>query len=223
MEDINWTLEDLELMDKILGPTRFNREQLDLLVNGVGNQRKVLDLCLGFGNLSKLLVEKGNIVYGLDANPATFDYTNNKMGRKANNFHTIEGDVYAIDYQEQFDVVTCASTIGGMDDLDKITSGIHRSLRKNGLAVVTGTERSKQESYIRLYGSEIMQAAESGRLRLTEDEAKRLAKMQDSNDEKEFKDSSKGMKSSLSNNGFQIIDSRDFYDGTCYYLKARKE
>jgi len=54
----------LELLEKMMGFTTFNSEQLNLISKGMKNSTKVLDLGIGLGNLAKLLVEQDKVVYG---------------------------------------------------------------------------------------------------------------------------------------------------------------
>lgn len=220
MVDTEWKLSDLALMDKVTSSVGFNDEQLELLVGGVGTSKKVLDLCLGFGNLASLLVKKGNRVYGLDKNQNSIEYVRQKVGRDNPNFSSVVGDVYKIGFDSEFDVVTCASTIGSMEDVDLISRGVYRSLKSKGKVVLTGMEKSRQERYLQKCTEEIVDKLTSGKLELSDEEAQRIAELK--SESYEFKDSKVKMVNSLTGNGFRILDSRPFYEGIGYYLRAEK-
>lgn len=73
-----WDKLDLGLADKIMSATSFNDEQIRLIAEDLQPANKVLDLCVGFVNLAKVLVEQGKTVYGLDIMPESLEYARKK-------------------------------------------------------------------------------------------------------------------------------------------------
>lgn len=222
MEAVDYELEDFTVMDQILAPTKFNRNQLELLSNGLKSSREVLDLCTGFGNLAKLLVEQGKIVHGYDINPNSLDYTRNKLGNNASNFYPIIGDLNSINIDSRFDYVSCASTLGSIDDLDPITVQIHKTLNPHGNFVLTGIEKSQFDNYKKIMEKDIVELCESGEIKFSKEESDRFLAIVESSNHSDLKDSSQRVSDSLSRNGFKITDKKPFLNGTCYYMVAQK-
>lgn len=164
-----WNKEILELTDRIMSITAFNREQISLIAQGLQPCSRVLDLCTGYGNLAKVLIDQGKTVYGLDIGKESLIYATQKAGRLI----PIKGDVRKLPFNGCFDGVSCASSLG-FKELDCVVEGIYRALNPGGFVAITGVESAEQERGINILGLELLKAYEEGTFKMTMDEAQKV-------------------------------------------------
>ena len=217
-----WDKIDLELIDRILSSTSFNDDQIRLLSEALQSYDKILDLCIGFGNLAKILVGQGKTVYGIDISPRSLEYAKRKVGnQKAGKLYLVEGDGGNLEYDSEFDVVSCASSFC-LSDTDPAACGIYKALRPGGGFAVTGFESCEKQKSMELMQSELSRKIEDGSLVITPEEIEKLQEY-----EKiivpEAEDSSKRVLASLMKNNFQIRRVESFFHDTAYFILAQKE
>ncbi len=217
--DSRWDKVDLELVDRLLSKTDFNNEQIRLISKGLQSCDDILDLCIGFGNLAKILVEQGKTVYGIDISSKSLKYAKRKVGDR--DLLLVQGDVRQLAYaNSKFDGVSCVS---GFDfsDLDPITSSIYHALRPGGYFAVTGAESSEIQRIIEVVQSELTEKVQSGALSFTAKELEKLNKVSELFNLNQVKDSSQRVADSLTKNGFRVNSVESFYENTYYFILAQ--
>ena len=219
----------LELWEKfIAGAGSFNTEQLKLLSEALKDSTKVLDLGIGLGNLAKILVSQGKIVYGVDIRRDSLDYAQRKVGSEGlGKLVLVEKDVRDLNFNNEFDGASIVSNVADFGDLNPIFSGVYRALQNNGYFAMTGVESNHLEKMTELRGKETELAIQEGILFFTPDEVKKLQK-EGKNLEKmkeglsKVIDSSERTTDALIRNGFKVLRKQEFYHDTCYFVLAQK-
>jgi ubiquinone/menaquinone biosynthesis C-methylase UbiE len=218
-----WDKLDLGLADKIISATSFNDEQIRLIAEGLQPQERILDLCIGFGNLAKVLVEQGKTVYGLDIRPESLEYAKRKIGEtKHRSLYLVQGDAQKLKYKSEFDGVSCVSNFG-FPDLDPVTSGIYNALNPRGYFAVTGIESSKLQKHMEAMQSEVTRKIQECALNLTEEEIEQLKEVGAFYDFDQVKDSSQRVIDSLTRNGFKVNRVELFHQESCYFILAQRD
>jgi len=218
MESI-WDNITLRAIDKLISGTSFNNQQIQLLYDGLSDSEVILDLYTGFANLAKKLVENGKEVHGLDINPDSIAYAREKVDfNNKGRFSLHQGSVNHMDYNCEFDGVSCVSSLD-FTDSDNITARINRALRPKGKFAVTsiGDRKAFEENMKR----EIEARISDGSVEFTQEEIARFQEL-DSIFENRTNTSEKGLISALEKNGFAIKDSKRFFYDTCSYILAQK-
>lgn len=221
--DSLWDKLGLELGDRIISATSFNDEQVKLVSEGLHPCDRILDLCIGFGNLAKILVEQGKSVYGIDLRPKSLEYAKRKVGEgRKGSLYLVQGDVQRLGYGSEFDGVSCVSSFG-FPDLDPITSGIYNALNHRGYFAVTGIESSEIQKHVETLQNELTRKIQAGALSFTPEEIEKLKEVSKLVDINQIKDSSQRVNDSLTRNGFQINRVETFYQNTCYFILAQRD
>jgi 2-polyprenyl-3-methyl-5-hydroxy-6-metoxy-1,4-benzoquinol methylase len=99
----------------------------------VGENHKVLDLGCNFGQLGKLLIEKGNEVHGIDISPKAVECSKSLgiMAKVGNLEETIDFE------NQSFDVVVAMEVIEHILDTDFLLYEIYRVLKTEGRLIIT--------------------------------------------------------------------------------------
>ena len=221
--DSLWDKLDLELGDRIISATSFNDEQIKLISEGLQPCYNILDLCIGFGNLAKVLLDQGKNVCGIDIRPKSLEYVKRKVGEgKEGSLYLIQGDIQRLEYESEFDGVSCVSSFV-FPDLDPITSGIYNALRPRGYFAVTGIESSEIQRHVEFMQSELTKKIQDGALSFTPEEIEKVKEVGESFDLNQVKDSSQRVTDSLTRSGFKVNRVEPFYQNTCYFLLAQRD
>ena len=221
MESI-WDLLGLELSDRVMSATSLNDEQIRLLAEGLQPCERIVDLCIGFGNLAKVLVEQGKTVYGVDIAKKSLDYARQKVGDgKTDRLYLIKGDAQRLMFSG-VDGVSCVSSLG-FPNLDPVANGIFNALKQGGYVAVTGLESSKIPQCMEHQGLELRKKYEEGSLRLTKEEIMKFV-------EASAKgmitggmgDSSERVIAAFERQSLRISQVSSFYHDTAYFILAQK-
>jgi|SRR3989344_185024 len=229
MIEITWTKDNLILVEKILSKTTFYKEQMDLISNSLKNSNKILDLGVGFGNLAKILIGQGKKVYGLDISDDSLEYSKSKIASdKLGNFILINNDMRELNYDSEFDAVSCVSNINfnNLLDLEKVVNGVYRALKPNGLFAVTACYSNKMAYYNEISSKEVIPLLENREIEITDTELKIMTEFS----ELQSKSSSESVEGLIYPDSlikflsgkFDPIKIKDFYNETSYLIEAIK-
>ena len=99
----------------------------------VGENHKVLDLGCNFGQLGKLLIEKGNEVHGIDISPKAVECSKSLgiMAKVGNLEETIDFE------NQSFHVIVAMEVIEHILDTDLLLDEIYRVLKTDGRLIIT--------------------------------------------------------------------------------------
>ncbi len=89
---------------------------------------KWLDAPIGSGRLMEEL--KCKEMFGFDRSLTFIDYNN------AKNIKTIQGDIFNMPFDNEFDLITCLHTLFAFDDFKEILKQLVGSLREEGTLIV---------------------------------------------------------------------------------------
>jgi len=221
-----WDTQKLELLDKVFGVLSFSKEQLDAIQKGIGNSHKVLDLCVGFGNLAKRLVEEGRDVYGIDISDDSLDFARKRIGDgHLGELHLIKGNVRKLKYENEFDAATCVSTMNFPNSwlrprLRKVAEGVYKALKPSGVLVFSAFDGSKSRESGPHFHQDWGSAIEDGRLSLSLDE---IALLQTYGGHGSSLKSPEEMSKIFESAGFSTTIIDRLYHDTMYVLAAQKE
>lgn len=220
-----WELWGIELFDKVWSSTGLNSEQTRLIVDALKPTKKVLDIGTGIGNIAKKLVDNGKTVYGIDIDRRNLAYAEAKINNSK--FVPTELDANRIDYEGEFDGVSCASNLGYFGDLKNLINRIYTASRpSSGLFAISGLEASEMRRFGQISGEELQTALKEGKLALSREELSRITESLKSVDlmaslDQQI-DSSERTKNALSEAGFKILRDEKFYQDTAYFILAQK-
>ncbi len=110
-----------------------DQKRIEIIIDLVGNNQKILDIGCGRGEIGQLIKEKGNQVFGLDIVPALVQVAN-REGIKAK---VADIEEEAIPFQEKFDFVLAGEIIEHVFNTQDFLKKISRSLKKNGQLIIT--------------------------------------------------------------------------------------
>lgn len=120
----------IDFTDKF-GPADLIR--INILIQLVGKNKKILDLGCSNGFVSKLIKDKGNDVYGVDISASLVKKTS-RLGIKT---FTADLENEIPFRKETFDVVVAGEVIEHIKDTDKFLQEIYRILKNDGYLVLT--------------------------------------------------------------------------------------
>ncbi len=210
----------LELYDKIWSSTKFSSEQVRLISGALRECSVILDLGTGIGTTAKHLIKEGKTVYSLDISQKSLDYAERRIN--STRFHPLQLDAHELAFVNKFDGAYCASNMSYFENLDLIVSRVHTSLKPKGLFAITGYEKEQMKKWKELSGQESADAITNGQIKLGKNEEELLKYAYQS--EVETRDSSQRTHEALTNHGgFTIMRNEKFYQGTSYFVLARKK
>ncbi len=223
--EFEWNAETLPVADRIFSVPSFANEQLESIVGNVRQRQKILDLCIGFGNLARLLVEVGKEVHGVDISQDSLEYARKKVETSLlGTLNLVKGDVRSLDYINQFDAVTCVGSFGfPYKDKQRVVAGISNALKPGGIVAITGVEQNLQDSFDNLASNELWAALESGEFSFSPAEISVLEKYNILSLNSDGVDSSTSAYSLLRENGFARIRVEHLYHETVYSISAVKK
>jgi 2-polyprenyl-3-methyl-5-hydroxy-6-metoxy-1,4-benzoquinol methylase len=115
---------------------QFGKEIVNLLLDFLPHNSRVLDYACGTGSLTKYLLDAGFIVTSCDLSPTSIEIVNNNYKTHPNflGAHIVEE---IINSNIQFDAVILVELIEHIDDssLTTILSNVHDLLKSKGLAI----------------------------------------------------------------------------------------
>lgn len=143
MENIYSSRLAFSATDKGATLSGLTENQNFFLVNALSDCNRVLDLGVGFGNVTKALLDGGKTVFGLDISKIALDYSLEKVGKElAGRLHLVRGDFRDLPFNSEFDGVSCASNLGARD-AELVLPEVYRSLKNGGIFAVTMLEDQK--------------------------------------------------------------------------------
>ena len=126
----------LYFYDQVLTEERSDREaELIWRLGGLKEGTRVLDLACGHGRLANRLAARGAAVTGLDVTERFLEVARADARDRGVSVDYVHGDVRALPWTEEFDVVVNWFTAFGYFDDDenrRVLEGVHRSLRPGG-------------------------------------------------------------------------------------------
>jgi len=216
-----WDHLGYELGDRVFNNLRFNDEQIRLISEGLREATTVVDLCTGFGNLAKALVDQGKTVYGVDLSSDSIDYVTKKIGRP-NQFYGIQADVNRLPLDdESVDGVSCASSLDLLN-LDSFVSEIYRVVKPSGMISVTGYLSANGEVFIEKVKEELIEKIKEGQLEFSEEEAVLFEEVPDCIPEDLPFDSPEKTRDAFQRQGLSILKEQMFSQDTGYFILAQK-
>jgi len=97
--------------------------------------RKILELACGSGALSARFESADFDVTGLDISPEMLELAK----KKAPSVHFLQGDMRALDFDNEFDAVTCYSDslcyLANLAEVRETFDGVHRALKSGGIFI----------------------------------------------------------------------------------------
>ncbi len=137
IEYTNKWVEDFEEKDVLSYHKKFfnrfeknikHRQQIEIIARFLKPELKWLDAPIGSGRITKEL--KTNHMYGFDRSPAFLAH-NKKLG-----IETIQGDLFDMPFNSEFDVITSLHTLFAFKDSDLIVKQMIKSLKVGGVLIV---------------------------------------------------------------------------------------
>ncbi len=102
--------------------------------------KKVLDIACGLGYGCKIYAESGaREILGIDISKSNIEYAQMKYEDKKITF--LQGNIYDINYDEEFDIITCFETIEHLQDDTLGLTKLHQALKQNGVLIISTPNR----------------------------------------------------------------------------------
>lgn len=102
--------------------------------------KKVLDIACGVGYGCKMFSKSGaNYIIGIDILNDNIKHAKDKYS--ASNIIFIQGNLYDIDYEEEFDIITSFETIEHIEDDSLALNKFYTALTKDGILIISTPNR----------------------------------------------------------------------------------
>lgn len=102
--------------------------------------KQVLDVACGVGYGSQVLMNAGALKYsGVDINPELVSHARKTYGAPGVDFQP--GDVTALKFREEFDLITCFETIEHVEDYQQALASLFQALKPGGGILVSSPDR----------------------------------------------------------------------------------
>lgn len=159
----------LRILDKRFRLTSYNSENLIQCSETLKSRKEVLELGVGLGNLAKRLLEEPDLIYyGIDVNPESIAYVQEKLKKQeyGDRLNLKIMNARNLQFSENsFDGVVVNNNLNEIGHLEEIFRGVYKVLRKKGIFVIA--HPSNTNALIKL-NEDLITAVRTKRLKETE-------------------------------------------------------
>lgn len=137
---------DIDVLEGNLGKRYVNEIEKNIIEREVKNVKNILDVGIGTGRFSKILIDKNITVTGLDISEEMLKAAEEKLGEKVELFL---GDAENIPFNDNsFDGIVCMRVFKYFKNHEKALREFNRICKKNGLVIFGAANSISYQSVI---------------------------------------------------------------------------
>ena len=122
-----------------------HRQQIEIIQKYLENGYDWLDSPVGSGRMMNDIMHDRNNCYIFDYSQSFLSFSKDRLGLE--NSNVFQGDIFNIDLERKFDLITCNNMLFAFENFDVIISKLINNLKKNGILICDVVNKDMYERY----------------------------------------------------------------------------